>query len=141
MTDKTDAVAWELKRGDQVVKSGMSAPRGLDKSSNQNVHVVDFSDVTAEGTGYTVTADGETSFAFDIDDAAYEKLRVDSLSFFYPMRSGVEIKGSIAGEEYARPAGHVSFPSAGTANRGDYNVPCQSVANQTDDNGRSYYGP
>ncbi len=139
VTDATAGVPWELKRDGTVVKSGTTTPRGLDKSSNQNVHVIDFSGVTAQGTGYTLEADGETSFPFDIDAKAYEKLRVDSLSFFYPQRSGVEIKGAVAGEKYARPAGHVSSPGAGSANKGDYNVPCQSVANQTNDAGQSYY--
>ena len=60
------------------------------------------------GEGFTLTADGETSHPFDISSAAYEQLRVDALSLYYPQRSGTPILGAIAGAEYARAAGHVA---------------------------------
>ncbi len=142
VTEQTEPVAWQVRKGETTVASGMSKPRGVDASSEQNVHVIDFTSVRAIGTGYTLVADGETSFPFDISARAYEKLRVDSLSFFYPQRSGEPILGEVAGEAYDRPAGHVQSPADATAempNKGDLDVPCQSVANQTDASDKSYY--
>ncbi len=67
-----------------------------------------------------ITADGETSRPFDIDAAAYEKLRADALKFYYTQRSGIEILDSLR-PGYGRPAGHVDV----APNLGDGNVPCQ----------------
>ncbi|MEU8267162.1 glycoside hydrolase family 9 protein [Sphaerisporangium sp. NPDC049002] len=121
VTDATTALPWRLNDGGgHVVASGSTAPRGVDASSGQNVHSIDFGSYTKAGTGYTLSADGETSRPFDIGGAAYEQLGTDALKFYYPQRSGIEIlDGPRPG--YARPAGH-----AGVApNQGDTNVPCQ----------------
>nr|WP_234402103.1 glycoside hydrolase family 9 protein [Thermobifida halotolerans] len=120
VTDETGALDWELADADgTVVATGQTEPHGSDASSGLNVHTVDFSSYTTEGTGYTLTADGETSHPFDIDESAYEDLRVDALSFYYPQRSGIEILDSIA-PGYGREAGHVGVPP----NQGDTDVPC-----------------
>ncbi len=120
VTEATAALPWTLRHGSTVVATGTSTPAGVDASSGLNVHVVDFSSVTAAGDGYTLEADGETSFPFALSADPYEKLRVDSLSFFYPMRSGTAIDGDVAGAEYARPAGHVGV----APNQGDTAVTC-----------------
>src|SRR4029453_2519403 len=65
--------------------------------------------------------DGKASLPFDLDPAAYQQLGVDSLSFFYPQRSGIPIADAIA-PGYGREAGH----TAGTPNGGDTKVPCVS---------------
>lgn len=125
VTDKTTAFAWALKNSaGTTVRTGMTTPRGIDASSGLNVQTADFSGYTTAGTGYTIVADGETSHPFDISTAAYEKLRKDAPSYFYPARSGIEILGSVAGAEYARPAGHVGV----APNQGDTAVPCQTNA-------------
>lgn len=126
VTDQTTPVRWRLiDKNGQVAAHGWSVPRGTNASSGLNVQTIDFSSFQVAGTGYRVNADGETSYAFNIAPGAYEKLRVDSLSFFYPMRSGIAIDGDIAGAGYARPAGHVSSPTDGATNLGDKEVPCQ----------------
>jgi endoglucanase len=51
---------------------------------------------------------------------AYASLRKDALSYFYKVRSGIEIEAEFAGEAYARPAGHVGL----RPNRGDTSVGC-----------------
>ncbi|MDN4481307.1 glycoside hydrolase family 9 protein [Demequina muriae] len=128
VTDATEPVGWELlDSADAVASSGMSVPLGTDESADQNVHGIDFSDVTATGT-YTLVADGEASYEFEIGTDAYEQLRYDALNYFYLARSGLEIDGDIVGEEYARAAGHVSSPADGVANKGDLDVPCQNAA-------------
>ncbi|WP_184791801.1 glycoside hydrolase family 9 protein [Phytomonospora endophytica] len=104
----------------RVVHRGTTLPRGLDASSGQNVHSIDFGSLRRPATGLTLVADGETSRPFDIDAKIYQRLALDALRFYYPQRSGIEITGDLR-PGYARPAGHV-----GTApNTGDTTVPCQ----------------
>src|SRR5207344_2976808 len=104
---------------DVVVASGSTVPRGVDPTAALNVHTIDFSTYTTEGTGLTLVADGETSRPFDIGTAAYEQLRKDSLTFFYTNRSGIAIDDSLA-PGYGRAAGHVGVPP----NTGDTAVGC-----------------
>ncbi|WP_291419431.1 glycoside hydrolase family 9 protein [Actinophytocola sp.] len=121
VTEATAPVRWRLTDANgRVVATGRSTQRGLDAASGQHTHTIDFSRVTRAGSGYTLTADGETSHPFDIG-AVYRDLRSDSLRFFYLQRSGIAIDGALAGEEYARPAGHVGV----APNLGDTDVPCQ----------------
>jgi len=121
VTDEAGAVAWQLLDADgSQVADGESQPVGADASSGQDVHVIDFSDVTTTGTGLTLVADGETSHPFSIAEDLYAQLRYDALNYFYLARSGVDIEASIVGEEYARVAGHVGV----APNQGDTDVPC-----------------
>lgn len=121
VTDATTPLPWQLKNAaGAVVGRGRSTPRGVDVSSGQNVQTIDFGGYTRRGTGYTITADGQTSRPFDIDTAAYRKLRADSLKFYYTQRSGIEILDALR-PGYARPAGHVDV----APNQGDGAVPCQ----------------
>ncbi len=122
VTEATAPVSWQVRAPDgRFVASGRSTPRGVDDSSGLNVHVISFSAVEGEGEGYVLMADGETSYPFDILSGLYEPLRVDALRYFYPVRSGIEISGEIAGEAYARPAGHLNV----RPNTGDIGVGCQ----------------
>lgn len=128
VTEATEPLDWELRSGDTVVASGQTDPAGVDPTAGLNVHEIDFSDVTAPGS-YTLVADGETSYEFVIDASIYQDLRQDALDYFYLARSGIEIDGSIVGDErYSRPAGHVDNPEStlveDSPNRGDYDVPC-----------------
>ncbi|WIM99187.1 glycoside hydrolase family 9 protein [Actinoplanes oblitus] len=121
VTEATSALPWHLSDDNgKVVASGRSVPRGVDASSGQNVHSIDFSRFTKPGSGYTLTADGETSRPFDIGAAAYDRLRADSLKFFYTQRSGIAIDDALR-PGYGRPAGHVDV----APNQGDGDVPCQ----------------
>lgn len=121
VTEATEALPWQLKNGaGTVVASGTSQPRGLDESSGQHVHSIDFGGYQKKGTGYTLTADGEASRPFDIGTDFYEQLRLDALKFYYTQRSGVEIRDELR-PGYGRPAGHVGA----APNQGDTSVPCQ----------------
>ncbi|WP_422773046.1 glycoside hydrolase family 9 protein [Plantactinospora sp. WMMC1484] len=121
VTEATTALPYQLRDGaGRVVKYGRSTPRGLDPSSGQNVHTIDFGHFTRPGTGYTLTADGETSRPFDIGTNFYEQLRIDALKFYYTQRSGIEISDALR-PGYGRPAGHVGV----APNQGDTAVPCQ----------------
>ncbi|MFC7387527.1 glycoside hydrolase family 9 protein [Sphaerisporangium rhizosphaerae] len=121
VTEATTALPWKLKNAaGAVVASGTSTPRGVDASSGQNVHSIDFGAYTKAGAGYTLTADGETSRPFDIGAGAYETLRSDALKMYYPQRSGIAIRDDLR-PGYGRPAGHIGV----APNQGDTNVPCQ----------------
>ena len=121
VTEATTALPWQLKNAaGATVAEGQTTPRGTDVSSGQNVHSIDFGAYRTAGTGFTLVADGQTSRPFDIDAAAYEKLRADALKFYYTQRSGIEIKESLR-PGYGRPAGHVDV----APNKGDTDVPCQ----------------
>jgi len=127
VTDATTPLPWRLEdaRG-TVVASGTTTPRGVDPSAGLNVQTADFGWYTRRGTGYTLTVDGETSHAFDIGDAAWERLRRDSKTFFYTNRSGTPISDALA-PGYGRAAGHVGV----APNQGDTAVPCQSLGDDS----------
>ncbi|MET0423837.1 MAG: glycoside hydrolase family 9 protein [Actinoplanes sp.] len=121
VTDATTPLPWQLRNAaGAVVARGVSKPRGVDVSSGENVQTVDFSSYRKRGAGYTLTVDSETSRAFDIDSAAYRKLRSDALKFYYTQRSGIAIDDALR-PGYGRPAGHVDV----APNQGDGAVPCQ----------------
>lgn len=121
VTEATTALPWRLTnaRGGTVAK-GRTVPRGVQESSGQNVHAIDFSSYRTQGKGFTLVVDGETSRPFDLNAAAYERLRVDALKFYYTQRSGIAIKNTLR-PGYGRPAGHVGV----APNTGDVGVPCQ----------------
>jgi endoglucanase len=122
VTDATDPLPWQLhSAAGAVVASGRSTPRGQDAASGLNVQDIDFSRYRGTGTGYTLVADGETSYPFTIGGGIYSQLRSDALQFFYIQRSGIAIDGGLVGDQYARPAGHVGV----APNQGDTDVPCQ----------------
>jgi endoglucanase len=121
VTDAQQALPWRLNdAAGAEVASGSTTPAGVDPTSRQAVHTFDFSGVTRQGEGYTVTIDGKTSEPFSIGDDLYGSLRSDALAYFYHNRAGIEIDADLVGEEYARPAGHVNV----APNQGDNDVTC-----------------
>lgn len=127
VTDATKPLPFVVKNeiGSDVF-SGMTEPRGFDQTAGLNVQVADFSAFREPGGNYTVVADLDASFPFDIDADLYDPLRVDALSYFYPARSGTEVLEAIAGAGYGRPAGHLGRPGD-AGNQGDFAVPCQTA--------------
>ncbi|MCM0678466.1 glycoside hydrolase family 9 protein [Micromonospora phytophila] len=122
VTEATEALPWQLRSATgAVVASGTSTPRGTDAASGQNVHSIDFSTYRTPAAGLTLVVDGETSHPFDVSGTLYDRLRADSLQFFYAQRSGIAIDGDLIGAAYARPAGHLGV----APNQGDTSVPCQ----------------
>ncbi|GGR32233.1 glycoside hydrolase family 9 protein [Streptomyces aurantiogriseus] len=121
VTDATGKLPWELKSAaGTTVARGWTVPRGVDASSGQNVHSIDFGAYRKNGTGFTLIADGETSRPFDIGTAAYERLRLDAVKYYYTQRSGIAIRDDLR-PGYGRAAGHVGV----APNQGDTAVPCQ----------------
>ena len=121
VTAATERLPWELRnRNGKPVAGGWTSPRGVDVTSGQNVHSIDFGAYRHLGKGLTLAADGEASRPFDIGASAYERLRTDALKMFYTQRSGIEIDDALR-PGYGRPAGHVDV----APNLGDGDVPCQ----------------
>jgi endoglucanase len=121
VTDATAKLPWQLKNAaGATVAHGWTVPRGVDASSGQNVHSIDFGAYRRPGKGLTLVADGETSRPFDIGTSAYERLRLDSVKYYYTQRSGIPIRDDLR-PGYGRAAGHLDV----APNQGDRNVPCQ----------------
>jgi endoglucanase len=121
VTDAGGRLPWRLKNAAGVtVARGRTVPRGTDASSGQNVHAIDFGAYRGRGEGFTLVADGETSRPFDIGTQAYERLRLDSLKYYYTQRSGIAIRDDLR-PGYGRPAGHANA----APNQGDADVPCR----------------
>lgn len=121
VTDATTRLPWRLRNAaGATVARGWTVPRGTDASSGQNVHSIDFGGYRTRGQGLTLVADGDTSRPFDIGADAYERLRLDSLKYYYTQRSGIAIRDDLR-PGYGRAAGHLDT----APNRGDGDVPCQ----------------
>ncbi|WP_133915544.1 glycoside hydrolase family 9 protein [Streptomyces sp. NBC_00582] len=122
VTDATTKLPWRLRNAaGATVAHGWTVPRGVDVSSGQNVHSLDFGAYRTRGTGLTLVVDGETSRPFDIGTAAYEQLRLDAVKYYYTQRSGIAIRDDLR-PGYGRAAGHIGV----APNQGDTDVPCQS---------------
>ncbi|WP_412075658.1 glycoside hydrolase family 9 protein [Streptomyces xanthophaeus] len=121
VTDKTTPVRWQVNNANGAAAArGWTVPRGIDASSGQNVHTIDFGAHRTAGRGFTLIADGQHSHPFDIGIAAYDKLRSDAAKYYYTQRSGIAIRDDLR-PGYGRPAGHVGA----APNQGDTAVPCQ----------------
>jgi len=107
------------------VFAGQTEPRGMDISAGLPVHVADFTRLDLSGENFTLKVLDQVSPPFAIQPGLYADLSIDALSYFYPVRSGIEISGALAGPQYDRPAGHVGAPGTGSVNQGDRDVPCQ----------------
>ena len=93
----------------------------LDSASGDKVSIIDFSNFTTEGKGYSLQVGNDVSHPFDIRNDIYNKLKYDSLAFFYQQRSGIPIEMPYAGgPQWVRPAGHINV----APNHGDKDVRC-----------------
>ncbi len=118
ITDSAAAVPWTLRDGSgETVATGETSPRGDDPSAGAAVQLIDFSEVATSGDGFTLEADGETSYPFAIGSDLYSRLRYDALHYFALVRSGI----AITEPGYERAAGHVGV----APNQGDTAVGCQ----------------
>lgn len=128
-TNSTQPLTWELRRGTTRIASGQTAPFGRDPASGENLHHIDFSNVSDNATGLRLHVGGDQSYPFAVAEDLFSGPLYDSLKYFYHNRSGIEIETRYTGggntsfasnSRWARPAGHLNQG----ANRGDYDVPC-----------------
>ena len=104
-----NGTAWTLvdpATGDSVY-AGFTAPGKADDASGDTVSVIDFTRFNTPGT-YVLRVNDAVSVPFQIADGLYGPLTVDALRYFYLNRSGIELDAAHAGDDYARPAGHVT---------------------------------
>ncbi|HKJ26213.1 MAG TPA: glycoside hydrolase family 9 protein [Anaerolineales bacterium] len=107
--DQDEPVSWQLiDNSGAVVLDGETIFVGKDLDTRDTVHRIDFSDFAVSGSGYVLAAGGLESEPFDISEDIYSSLRYDALAYFYHNRSGIEIEAEYVGEDYARPAGHLT---------------------------------
>lgn len=100
---------WELftSKG-ELAMSGKTVVKGLDETSGDFLHEIDFSEHTIEGVGYQLKVNELESPPFSISADLYEQLMKDAMAYFYHNRSGIEIESQYVGEDWARPAGHLT---------------------------------
>lgn len=123
VSSSAQPLVWQLlDASGRTVASGSTTPRGSDEASGDSTHLADFTSYRGTGKGFRLVVDGQSSPVFDIRPGLYSSLFSDSMSFFYQQRSGTPIEASLAGPEYARPAGHLGV----APNTGDTQVPCQA---------------
>lgn len=98
---------WRLlDRAGRAVADGRTELFGDDAQSGEHVHRIAFA--ASPGSGYRLEVAGRTSRAFAVDAALYDRLRGDSLNYFYQTRAGIPIEARYAGgAQWARPAGHL----------------------------------
>lgn len=121
VTDAKQPIEFQLLDAkNRIVGKGKTQPSGFDPTAGIGTQIADFSAFSSSGGGFRLVSGDWASDRFSIGEDLYSQLRVDALSWFYPQRSGIEIKGAIAGKAYARPAGHVGSEP----NQGDKAVPC-----------------
>ncbi len=115
VAEGTAPQAFEVKDASgSVVFSGTASETKYDASAEEYVQIIDFSKLTTEGDGYTVTANGKTSLPFSIGKNIYDGLLTDAMNYYYLNRSGVEISSSYVSDsrnhsdasKLARKAGH-----------------------------------
>ncbi len=113
ISDETKAVSFSvLDTSGKEVFSGKSEPKGLDADSGDNVHLLDFSDMTETGT-FTLKAGDAVSREFTVGGTeTYSGMLYDALNYFYQNRSGIEIESQYITsgdtQKLAHAAGHVT---------------------------------
>ena len=126
VSDDTNSLDFQLvdSSGNEVY-SGRTSPKGYDEDSDDNVHIIDFSDFSDEGT-YKLVCGNSESREFQIGSDLYNNMLYDSLKYFYHNRSGIDITMPYCEEQqYARSAGHnpdnVQTEIVNTGSSWDYN--------------------
>jgi len=125
---------WRLlDASGKVLETSQTAVFGDDPQSGEHVHRIDVSAPT--GTGYRIEVGGRTSRPFAVSPDLYDRLRGDSLNYFYQTRAGIPIEARYAGgAEWARPAGHLPERAAclsGTDAQGNAWPACDTVRDVT----------
>lgn len=112
-SDKNDMSFNVIDSSGKKVYSGKSKYFGYDEDSEDNVHIIDFSDFTDNGTYFIEAENGAVSREFTIGDTSvYSDMLYDALNYFYQNRSGIKIESQYitSGNKnaLARDSGHPS---------------------------------
>ncbi len=108
VSKSTSPETWSLKNSaGQTVKTGTTTVKGFDKSSGDDVHIIDFSSYTEIGKDYVLAVGSKESLPFDIGTDMYTDMKRDAMRYFYHNRSGIAIKMPYAeNSDWERGAGH-----------------------------------
>lgn len=142
VSDSTVPVNWSLKNSsEKVVCSGTTTVKGFDKSSGDNVHIIDFSQYNIAGKDYKLVSDTVESLPFDIGDDLYNDLKYYSIKYFYHNRSGIPIEMPYSdSSELARIAidpNDVLSPDTTKDYTGNYSLNITGGWNNDEGNGKS----
>lgn len=109
VSEASAAQKWEILNKDSVVlASGMTTPLGVDPSTANPLHLVDFSSFRTEGSDFVLRVGDRLSFPFAIGGNIYQSLMKDAMAFFYRSRSGIALDPALAGEPWAHEAWYSS---------------------------------
>lgn len=128
-TQTTAPQVWRILKDGETIAQGKTSVARVDESSGDQVQQVDFSAVTAVGSGFTLQIGVDSSYPFQISTTAFRAPLYDALKYFYHNRSGIPIATEFTGGanasfapsiQWARAAGHLNQG----VNKGDLQVPC-----------------
>lgn len=109
ISDSKAPLKWELVNAKgKTVATGQTIPLGVDLSSRDPLHQIDFSSYTGEGSDFVLKVDKMESFPFDIRKDLYQSLKKDAMGFFYRSRAGLALDESLAGKEWTHGAWYSS---------------------------------
>lgn len=111
LSDSEKAVKFELcDENGKTLYEGKTIPVGHDDDSDDDVHIIDFSEYEDEEDGLYLVADDAESRKFSIKNELYSDMLYDSLNYFYQNRSGEDILSEYISsgdaKSLARSAGH-----------------------------------
>ncbi len=91
----------------EVVANGLLGTPFADSASGDSVQLIDFSAFNVPGSYYLQVGELQST-TFLIGSDFYSDLAIDAARYFYLNRSGIALMPEYAGEDYARPAGHMT---------------------------------
>ena len=108
-TDIAEPLNWRiLAPNGAVAAEGMTIPQGFHEGSNANIQLVITDALRTPATQLVLDVEGVgKSHPFDVSENVFNKLKYDTLRYFYHNRVAVPIEAEYAGgQQWARPAGH-----------------------------------
>lgn len=97
---------WELHHDGKVRARGKTSRAAVDVASGDRLQQIDFSAVTATGSGFTLKVGAESSHAFSISSTVFQSPLYDALKYFYHNRSGIAIAPQFTGGGLTSYASH-----------------------------------
>jgi len=110
-TDVDIPTKWTLAKKDGTpLQTGLTMPFGYDVGSGAKVHQIEITPIAKPMSGLVLVVDDvDVSHPFSVRGDVFNQLKYDLLNYYYQNRIGVTIIAELAGgEQWARPAGHVS---------------------------------
>lgn len=81
----------------QAVYKGEGVYKGKDSASEDELYIMDFTQVAREGSYYLLREDGQCSYSFSIGDGVYKELKNHMIKALYYQRCGCSLEKEYAG--------------------------------------------